>query len=154
MALSTVALPPQVTLRRAQPNDAPALTALIHASSAYAGEYRPMIARYAVTPGQLEQDFAVLAERAGAVVGFYSLILDEPELDLMFVADSEQGTGLGRALFEHMMAEARGMGMTEIKIISNPPARGFYERMGARLVAMSPPVKHVTWERPILVLTL
>ena len=95
-----------------------------------------------------------MAERAGAVVGFYSLIMDEPELDLMFVADSEQGTGLGRALFAHMMAEARGMGLAKIKIISNPPARGFYERMGARFVTMSPPVKHVPWERPILVLTL
>ncbi|MFI9558996.1 GNAT family N-acetyltransferase [Nonomuraea endophytica] len=34
------------------------------------------------------------------------------QLDLLFVADRAQGTGLGRRLIEHMLEQAREAGLT------------------------------------------
>lgn len=126
---------------------------LMQASRAYEGEYRRILDGYAVTPEQIARDHVVLAEGDGHVLGFYSLITDgEPELDLMFVADAAQGMGLGARLFRHMRAQAARLGIGSVRIVSHPPAAGFYERMGAVQVGIKPPSGRVTWERPILAL--
>lgn len=144
-----------VALRRAGAADLPALNALMHASSAYDGAYRAMLDGYAVTKAQVARDHVVLAEEAGAVLGFYSLIVEgEPELDLMFVSDAAQGRGLGERLFEDMRATARRLGFPSVKIVSHPPAESFYRRMGAQVVGATEPAGAVTWARPILRLPL
>ena len=143
------------TIRPAERGDAEALTTLMHASSAYGGSYASILDGYSVTPAQIEADVFYLAERDGVVAGFYSLTLgDEPELDLMFVADHAQGTGLGASLFRHMATEAKRRGIASVKIVSHPPSVGFYQRMGATIVGTKPPSKKVTWRRPVLHLTL
>ncbi len=57
---------------------------------------------------------------------------------------------LGRVLFEDMATEAARRKFASIKIVSHPPALGFYERMGARHIATSMPEGKVTWSRPVL----
>ena len=143
-------------LRRAVAADAPALTALMHASSAYHGAYASILTGYVVTPEQVARDVMVLAEASGRVLGFYSLMLgDVPELDLMFVADEMQGSGLGRVLFQHMQREATERGLRSVKIVSNPPAEGFYLKQGAVRVGTKPPAPpRTTWEQPILLLPI
>ncbi len=124
------------------------------ASSAYQGDYARILKNYRITPEQVSRDLIYLAESSGAVLGFYSLTLGaEPELDLMFVSDAAQGTGMGRQLFEHMRDEARQRGIPAVMVISHPPSVGFYRRMGAELIGVKPPSPpRVTWERPILTL--
>lgn len=142
-------------LRRATAADIPALERLMRASSAYQGQYAPMLQGYAISQDQPARDHMVLAEQDGVVLGFYSLIVEgEPELDLMFVADAAQGTGLGARLFDDMAATARRMGIDAVKIVANPPAEGFYLRMGARRVGTKRPKGRVTWLQPILYLSL
>lgn len=144
-----------VVLRPGRAADAPALNALIQASGAYQGDYAPMLQGYAVTAEQIGRDLFTLAEGGGEVLGFYSLIVEgEPELDLMFVADAAQGTGLGARLFRHMAAEARRLGIEAVKIVANPPAEGFYRRMGAERIGTKLPKGRVTWKQPILYLRL
>jgi GNAT superfamily N-acetyltransferase len=144
-----------IAFRRAARSDAPALTALMHASSAYAGEYARILQGYAVTPAQLRRDLVYVAEAGGSPAGFYGLTLgDEPELDLMFVADGMQGTGLGRRLFEHMRAQAAARGIASVRIVSHPPAAGFYRRMGAVDIGTAPASGKATWERPVLSLPI
>ncbi len=144
-----------ITIRSAAPDDAEALTDLMHGSAAYSGSYASILDGYAVTPSQIEQDVFHIAECDGALCGFYSLTLDgEPELDLMFVADGFHGSGLGSVLFRHMMAEARRRGVASIKIVSHPPSVGFYEAMGAVVVGTKPPTIKATWSRPILSLAI
>ena len=138
-------------LRRAEAGDVAALNRLMHASRAYDGEYRAMLAGYAVTHQQVARDHVVLAERCGETLGFYSLIVEgEPELDLMFVADAALGTDLGRVLFEDMRGEARRRGLARVRIVSHPPALGFYLRMGAVQVGTCEPTGRVSWARPVL----
>ncbi|CAM5618817.1 GNAT family N-acetyltransferase OS=Streptomyces cyaneofuscatus OX=66883 GN=G3I52_01355 PE=4 SV=1 [Streptomyces cyaneofuscatus] len=88
----------------------------------------------------------------GRVLGFYALLLDPPELDLMFVADAAQGLGIGRLLVGHLREEGRRAGLTGVRIVSHPPAEGFdgvgAERVGT--VRANPPV--VMWDRPELLL--
>ena len=145
----------EVLLRRAGADDIPALDALMRASTAYHGQYAPMLDGYAIAPDQPVRDLMVLAEADGRVLGFYSLIVEgEPELDLMFVADSTQGTGLGARLFAHMAGQARSLGIDAVKIISNPPAEGFYLRQGAERIGTKRPKGRVTWTQPILYLRL
>ena len=144
----------QPTIRRATVADAADLTELMHAASAYRGEYASILRGYEITSEQIGRDLIFLAETSGHLLGFYSLIHgDEPELDLMFVADDAHGTGVGRQLIEHMRGEARARGILTVTIISHPPSVGFYQRLGAELTGMKPPSgSRVTWERPVLTL--
>jgi GNAT superfamily N-acetyltransferase len=124
-------------------------------SRAYAGEYHRILDGYAVGEQHLVRDRVFLAEIGSDVLGFYTLILGrEPELDLMFVSDSAQGTGTGRELFEHMRETARGEGIRSVLIVSHPPSVGFYERMGAVRIGDRSPSPVVTWTRPVLRLSL
>lgn len=151
---------PPFAIRRAVAADAPSLTQLMHASSAYRGPYAAILQGYAISAEQIARDQVHLAADAqGRVLGFYSLTVPagaerEAELDLMFVADAGQGSGLGARLFDHMRATARDGGAAAVKIVSHPPAEGFYARMGARRIGSILPGGRVDWPRPLLSLPI
>jgi GNAT superfamily N-acetyltransferase len=139
----------EIEIRRATPAQAAALTALLHASSAYQGDYASILDGYTITPGYLEAHPAFTATKDGEILGFYALLAGE--LDLLFVADQAQGLGIGARLIEHMLAEARERGLDSVRVVSHPPALAFYVRMGARRTGTIPanPPK-VRWDRPEL----
>jgi len=147
-----------VTLRRASPADTAALRSLMATSNGYdRREARAMIVAFAGTWSVPDGPHEVwLFEEAGAFVGFFALIPhgSDQELDLFFTANAAQGTGLGRRLFAHMTERARALGATGVVISSNPEAAGFYRRMGAVDVGVTPPGDGIGWERPKLKLTL
>ncbi|MFH9657626.1 GNAT family N-acetyltransferase [Streptomyces sp. NPDC017248] len=142
-----------VTIRRAVARDARRLTRLVRGSSAYQGKYAVAVAGYRVGPDYIEAHRVFVAvdagEQGGRVLGFYSLVLAPPELDLLFVADDVQGRGIGRLLVAHMLSEARAAGTDRLKVVSHPPAQDFYHRVGAvrtGTVFANPPA--VPWDRP------
>ncbi|MEZ3183047.1 GNAT family N-acetyltransferase [Streptomyces pimonensis] len=144
-----------ITVRRAVARDAKRLTRLVRGSRAYEGQYAAMVAGYRVGPDYIEAHEVFVAvdteDPAGRVLGFYSLVLVPPELDLLFVADGTQGRGIGRLLVEHMKAEARAAGLERVRVVSHPPAEGFYRKAGALLTgtaSANPPA--VAWDRPEL----
>ncbi|MBZ4322120.1 GNAT family N-acetyltransferase [Streptomyces huiliensis] len=148
-------------IRRAEPSDARALTRLVRSSRAYRGRYAPMVERYTVGPDYIaaHEVHAAVAEDPsvgrGGLLGFYALLLDPRELDLMFVADAAQGLGVGRALVTHMRERARAAGLTWVRVVSHPPAEGFYRSVGAvpmGTLPAAPPA--VAWDRPELVFPL
>jgi len=143
------------SIRAAEPSDLRAMNALMHGSRAYQGEYYRIIEDYFVTADTLEHNAVFVADADGALLGFYSLVVEgEADLDLMFVSDAAQGSGVGRALFEHMKRTARAHGFGTVAIGSHPPSVGFYERMGAVRSGVLAPAAHVTWERPLLTLNV
>lgn len=147
-----------MTIRRATPADTPALRAMMAESNGYErAEARVMIVAFAAGWSVPGADHEVWVEEAGgAVVGFLALIPHgaDQELDLFFTANDSQGSGLGRRLFDHMADRARALGATRVVISSNPEAAGFYRRMGAVEVGISPPGDGISWERPKLALEL
>ncbi|MFI8883735.1 GNAT family N-acetyltransferase [Streptomyces sp. NPDC053813] len=146
-----------VRVRRATARDAKRLTRLVRKSRAYEGQYAAMVAGYRVGPDYIEthQVFAAVDPGTERLLGFYSLVLSPPELDLMFVADDAQGLGIGRLLVDHLRGEAERSGLTGVRVVSHPPAEGFYRSVGARwtgTLAASPPA--VMWDRPELLLPI
>ncbi|WP_327365612.1 GNAT family N-acetyltransferase [Streptomyces sp. NBC_01217] len=146
-----------IRIRRATARDAKRLTRLVRTSRAYEGPYAPMVAGYRVGPDYIEthQVFTAVEPGTDRIVGFYSLVLAPPELDLMFVADDAQGLGIGRLLIGHLREEALRAGLTGVRIVSHPPAEGFYRSVGARptgTLAANPPA--VMWDRPELLLPI
>ncbi len=89
-------------------------------SGAYEGKYAAAVAGYRVGPDYIEAHRAYVAvgadEHGGRVLGFYSLVLAPPELDLLFVADEAQGRGIGRLLVAHMQSEARAAGLDRVMV--------------------------------------
>ncbi len=143
-------------IRRAVDSDCVALTRLVRGSSAYHGRYAAMISNYVVTADQVRRDHVHLLEDEGQVLGFYSLTgtVADAELDLMFVSDEAQGRGIGAALFRHMKITAKTCGLRAVKIVSHPPAKNFYLKMGALEVGVREASGTVPWDRPILTIDL
>ncbi|OIJ94744.1 GNAT family N-acetyltransferase [Streptomyces sp. MUSC 14] len=122
-------------------------------SGAYEGKYASAVAGYRVGPDYIEAHRTFVAaaddEHGGRVLGFYSLVVVPPELDLLFVADEAQGRGIGRMLVAHMQSEARSAGLDRVKVVSHLPAEDFYHRVGAVRIGTAlanPPA--VLWDRP------
>lgn len=147
----------EVVIRRAVERDAGRLTRLVRSSRAYEGRYSSMVEGYRVGPDYIEAHrvFVAVEEIPGGegggerLVGFYALLVEAAELDLMFVSDQAQGYGIGRLLVEHMRGEARNAGIDRVRVVSHPPAEGFYRSVGAwpvGTVPANPPA--VMWDRP------
>lgn len=147
-----------VEIRRAVAGDSKRLTRMVRTSGAYEGHYASMVAGYQVGPDYIEAHPVFVAVAGdggpgdgGRVLGFYGLLLDQAELDLMFVADDAQGYGIGRRLITHMLGEARRAGLTDVRVVSHPPSEGFYRSVGAVRTGTIPPnLPVVPWERPEL----
>ncbi len=143
----------QILIRPAGAADADPLTTLVRDCSAYRGAYAPMIAGYRVTPEYLARHEVHVAVRAAdsRLLGFYALVTEPAELDLMFVADEAQGLGVGRRLVAHLLDRARALGLGGgIRVVSHPPAEAFYLRMGAERVGTFPARPPIDWDRPEL----
>ncbi|GAA3138445.1 GNAT family N-acetyltransferase [Planomonospora alba] len=124
-------------LRAARPDEAEALSALALRSKAHWGYDEAFLAacrdELALTPEQVTAARTTVAERDGRVLGFATLEGGPPrgELGMLFVEPDAIGTGVGRLLFEHAVAAARGLGFTVLEIESDPHAEPFYLAMGA-----------------------
>jgi GNAT superfamily N-acetyltransferase len=78
-----------------------------------------------------------VAEVGERVVGFTSLLLSSEgpsgELEPIVVAPDMRGTGVGRALTEHVVAAARGLGLRRLDVrpvARNEAAIGFFHELG------------------------
>lgn len=141
----------QIEIIRATAEQAPILTGLMHASSAYQGDYASILDGYEVTAHYIEANPTFVAKSGNDVLGFYALIESPPELDLLFVADIAQGLGIGTRLITHLLTEARARGIEAIRVVAHPPASPFYVHRGAHRTGTIPPrPPKITWERPEL----
>ncbi len=124
-------------VRPAKPEEALALTDLAHASKRHWGYPDNWISHWkdalTLTPEYIEANQVFVAEDDEHVMGFYALIVsdDRAELDHMWVSPDHLGTGVGKALFIHAMRSAKGQNLSEVEILSDPNAEGFYQKMGA-----------------------
>ena len=137
------------TLRAATPTDLPAIVGLIRELA----EYEKLAHLVVVTPESLAPHLfgprpaaeAVVGEVNDRVVAFalfftnFSTFLGRPGLYLedLYVQPAHRGTGLGKALLQHLgeLAVARGCGRFEWSVLDwNENAIRFYQRMGATMM--------------------
>jgi GNAT superfamily N-acetyltransferase len=81
---------------------------------------------------RIERGEVLVGEIDGAIAGFAVLIEKDgmAELDGLFVDPPQWKRGLGRALVDSAVHQARRRGLTMITLVANPAARGFYEKCG------------------------
>jgi GNAT superfamily N-acetyltransferase len=129
-----------MTIRRATPRDAAALTALAFASKRH-WRYSEALMRLwrsdlTVTPAFVAQHQVWCALEGWRSVGFYALSQqgDTCELEHFWVLPRRMRIGTGRRLFAHALELGRSLGARRLEIASDPHAEGFYLRMGARRI--------------------
>lgn len=124
-------------LRAAVADEAQTLTKIAHDAKRHWGYPERWInhwqADLTISPDYLANNHVFVAESDGQIVGFYSLVdrQDKAELDHMWVSPEHMGTGVGKELFIHAMQHAAGRNISEVEIVSDPNAEGFYSKMGA-----------------------
>jgi len=124
-------------IRRASTEDHQQLTSLAHDAKSYWGYPEHWIKHWedalTVTPEYIEANQVFVAEEDNRIVGFYAMVAhgERGELDHMWVSPEHLGAGVGKALFIHAMRAAAGRDISEVEILSDPNAEGFYEKMGA-----------------------
>lgn len=136
-----------VTIRPARPEEAAALSALSLRSKAHWGYDAEFMARcvavLTVDPLAIAEGRIFVAadgeDRALGVAGIEAR--DEAgvcEVERLFVAPEAMGGGIGRALFERLVAWMKQHGYTRLMILSDPQAEAFYRRCGALRLGMAP----------------
>jgi GNAT superfamily N-acetyltransferase len=137
------------TLRPASPADLPVVVDLIRELAVYEKlEHLVVVTPESLAPhlfGPRPAAEALVGEVEGRVVAFalfftnFSTFLGRPGLYLedLYVQPAHRGTGLGKALLEHLgaLAVARGCGRFEWSVLDwNENAIRFYESMGATVL--------------------
>ena len=135
----------------ARPEDAPVLTEIAFAAKKHWGYPEKWIESWrdvlTMRPEFISANVACCAVEKDHVVGFYVLTTegDGLHLDHLWIRPAAMRRGIGRALFEHAIEQARSSGFAAIKIEADPNAEGFYQRMGATRVGTS--VSEIDGER-------
>ena len=137
------------TLRPAEPRDVPAIVGLIHELAAFEKlSHLCQVSAESLAPHLFGDKLIVeclVGEIDGEVVAFalfftnFSTFLAKPGLYLedLYVQPPHRGTGLGRALLEHLgrLAAERGYGRFEWSVLDwNHHAIRFYEHLGATVM--------------------
>ena len=124
-------------IRKATTEDAATLTRIALDAKRHWGYPEHWIKRWqedlTITPGYVAANRVYVAESENEVLGFYALIMrkEKAELDHIWVRPAHIGTGVGKQLFLHAMQIAAGERVSEVEILSDPNAEGFYRKMGA-----------------------
>ncbi len=133
-------------IRRVQRGEARALSDLAFRSKAHWGYDAAFMhackAELRVTPADIASACLFVYDEDGRALAFYRLDMEDPAADigLFFVEPEALGRGVGRAMWRHLVEQARASGATKITIVSDPNAEGFYRRMGAERVGTAPSV--------------
>lgn len=88
---------------------------------------------FGVSRAALDAGRVRVVTRDGHIVAFATLLFGADgagELEDLFVDPARWGQGLGRALIEDAMEDARAHGIARIDVTANSNALGFYEKLG------------------------
>jgi predicted N-acetyltransferase YhbS len=96
-----------------------------------------------------------VAEADERVLGFSTVLMGAPRLfvlDALFVEPRHWRQGIGRALIGDVCRAAAARGGGRLQTVANPPAEGFYERLGFRAldstVTLVGPARRMVLEIP------
>ena len=120
-----------IRIRQALPEEREALEELQRRASLANASDRPHLEAHPdaihLPAEQIARGEVFVAELDGRVTGFVAQV--GSELDGLFVEPQLWGQGIGRALVEKAVHEARRNGLS-VSVIANPAALGFYEKCG------------------------
>lgn len=131
-------------IRAAQPEEAEALTQIAFAAKGYWGYDQAQLNSWATeltyTPEYIRSHWVAVAEQEvegqAQSIGVCSLepVGDQLEIAGMWVSPDAVGGGVGRALLDAALNHCREKKVAVLRLLSDPNAQGFYEKMGACLI--------------------
>ena len=130
--------PVDLLIRLAEPAERDELEALQRRASLALGEYNEQLEAEPdaihLPIEQIERGQVIVAEFGERIAGFAAVLMDQrgAELDGLFVEPDLWGRGIGAALVDVAVHEARRQGLA-MMVIATPSARGFYEKCGFSL---------------------
>ena len=132
-----------IHIRQAEPSEASTLTTIALAAKRYWNYPETDIDLWreslTFTPASLSKAIVYVAVHNEKIVGFYSLITtrddDTYELDDLWIRPNYIGQGIGKKLFKHAVALVEVQGGKTLRLVAEPNAIGFYQKMGMRKVA-------------------
>ena len=119
----------------ATPGEREALEALQRRASLALGEYSDQLEAHPdaieLPIDQIERGEVMVAELDDRLAGFVAVLIDDDiaELDGLFVEPELWRRGVGAALIDVAVREARRQGLA-MTVVANPSARQFYEKCG------------------------
>lgn len=125
-------------IRPARAEDSADLTALARRAKAHWGYPPEWIELWsedlALTPEYLAANQVFVAESAGVTVGLAALERHDAhwQLEHVWVEPSQHGRGIGRRVVDQALLAAAEEWPADVRVLSDPNAKAFYVRMGAR----------------------
>lgn len=127
-------------ITRATPDQAETLTQIAFAAKQHWGYPDAWIQLWSpsltITPEFITSHETYVAWMEEKPVGFCAVSREEDQASVehLWVSPGYIGKGVGAALFKHMFARCKELGVRVLAIESDPNAQGFYEHMGAKKV--------------------
>lgn len=127
--------PAEINIRMARPDEREVLEALQRRASLALEEYREQLTSepdaIQLPIEQIERGEVIVAELEDRLAGFAAVLIDDDvaELDGLFVEPDLWRQGIGAALVDVAVHEARRQGLA-MTVVANPSAQEFYEKCG------------------------
>ncbi|PFO83539.1 GNAT family N-acetyltransferase [Bacillus cereus] len=84
-------------------------------------------------------NYVYVLESEGIKIGFFSFQRKEEDaLDFLYLHPNYKGKGYGKLLWQSVVEKAVELGMKCFTIDSDPNAKGYYMKMGAKLIGETP----------------
>ena len=142
-------------IRPAKPNEAEALSRISFDSKGYWGYPEKYFETWkhelTISPDYIEKNAVYVYETGPDLAGYYAVVELTKDIEVsnirlpkgfwlehMFVEPRHIGKGIGSTMFRHLQDQCGEIGISELAILSDPHARGFYEKMGCRYVREFP----------------
>jgi N-acetylglutamate synthase-like GNAT family acetyltransferase len=126
-----------IQIRRAQPEEAAALTEIAQAAKRHWGYPENWIEHWkddlTITPDFITTNEMYVAINGEEIAGCCALVMSDSlaELEHMWIRPEHMGNGVGRALFNKIVERATTLNAKVMELSADPNAEGFYQRMGA-----------------------
>ncbi|MFP3378580.1 GNAT family N-acetyltransferase [Bacillus sp. SIMBA_069] len=91
-----------------------------------------------ITEEYIKNNFVYVLENDNTMIGFFSFLRNENALDFLYIHPRYKGKGYGKILWEYVIQQANELGIKSFTIDSDPNAKGFYLKMGAKLIGETP----------------
>ncbi|WP_243521606.1 GNAT family N-acetyltransferase [Bacillus pseudomycoides] len=92
-----------------------------------------------ITEEYIINNYVYVLENEGVKIGFFSFLRKEGDaLDFLYLHPDYKGKGYGKLLWQRVVEKAVELGMKSFTIDSDPNAKGYYIKMGAKLIGETP----------------
>ncbi|WP_144610957.1 GNAT family N-acetyltransferase [Bacillus cereus] len=91
-----------------------------------------------ITEEYINNNFVYVLENDNTKIGFFSFLRNDKALDVLYIHPRYKGKGYGKILWGYVIQQANELGIKSFTIDSDPNAKGFYLKMGAKLIGETP----------------